>query len=118
MVQGPKHVLSVSYNHALLNTREMLLRRRGYKVTSEFRFTNALAACKATRFDLFILGHSIPQSDKAELIKTFRRYCPAPVLWLLRQGESGNGEADGYVSPDDPEALLNNVDHILIGSKD
>lgn len=113
MDQGLKHVLSVSYNKALLRTRELLLRRRGYNVTSCFGFANAIAACKATKFDLFILGHSIPSSDKLELIKTFRRYCPAPVLSLLRKGESVEAEADSYVSPESPEVLLDRVDELL-----
>lgn len=113
MHQGPKHVLSVSYNKALLRTRELLLRRRGYNVTSEFGFTTAVEACKAARFDLFILGHSIPRTDKSELIKTFRRYCSAPVLLLLRQGESVEAGADGSVSPDDPELLLDRIDQML-----
>ena len=113
MHQGPKHVLSVSYNKALLRTRELLLRRRGYSVTSGFGFSSAVAACKAARFDLFILGHSIPGNDKTELIKTFRQHCAAPVLSLLRQGESLEAEADSYVSPDDPEVLLDRVDQML-----
>lgn len=113
MHQGQKHVPSVSYNKALLRTRELLLRRRGYNVTSEFGFTNAVAACKAARFDLFILGHSIPPSDKSELIKTFRMYCPAPVLSLLRHGESVETQADSCISPDEPEVLLDRVDQML-----
>ena len=117
-VQGPKHVLSVSYNHALLNTREMLLRRRGYKVTSEFALPKAVAACKAAQFDLFIGGHSIPRTDKSQLIKTVRRYSPAPVLSLLRPGETIEDEADAHVSPDDPDALLSRVDQILNRPKD
>ncbi|HEU5234124.1 MAG TPA: hypothetical protein VFU50_14770 [Terriglobales bacterium] len=112
-VQGPKHVLSVSYNESLLHTRELLLRSRGYKVTSGLGFTNAVAACKAARFDLFILGHSIPRTDKAELIRTFRKYCPAPVVSLLRPDETLEDEADGHVSPHDPKALLDRIDEIL-----
>lgn len=68
-----KRILSVSYDVSLLATRGMLLEQRGYSVTSALGFTQALAECRTASFDLFILGHSIPEPDKLELIKTFRK---------------------------------------------
>jgi CheY-like chemotaxis protein len=56
-----KHILSVSYNQAVLATRKMLLEHRGYNVTSALGFTDAVEQCQDSRFDLFILGHSIPE---------------------------------------------------------
>ncbi len=76
----PKRILSVSYNQPLLLTRELLLQREGYAVTSALGFTDAVKQCKAGTFDLFILGHSIPDSDKRELVHIFTEHSKSPVL--------------------------------------
>jgi len=107
-----KRILSVSYDPSLLATRGMLLEQRGYKVTSALGFTQAIAHCNTPDFDLFILGHSLPVSDKLELIKTFRRNCPAPILSLERHGEA-KIQCDFHASPDEPEEFLKTVERIL-----
>jgi len=107
-----KRILSVSYDPNLLATRRMLLEQRGYTVTSTLGFTQAIAHCKIGGFDLFILGHSIPTSDKQELIKTFRESCPAPILSLERIGEDAVA-SDYRVYPDNPEELLRTVSRIV-----
>lgn len=108
------HILSVSYDEALLRTREMLLRREGYIVTSALGFTEGIEECKKTRFDLFVLGHSIPDKDKRELIRVFHTECDAPVLALHRHGENTPEEADADAYPDDIEGFLNAVKKLLM----
>jgi DNA-binding NtrC family response regulator len=90
----------------------MLLEQRGYSVTSALGFSQAIAHCRASDFDLFILGHSIPETDKLELIKAFRENCPAPILSLERHGEN-RVPCDFHASPDDPEELMKTVDRIV-----
>jgi DNA-binding NtrC family response regulator len=107
-----KRILSISYDISLLSTRRMLLEQRGYQVTSALGFTKALEACSSAHYDLFILGHSIPVSDKLALIETFRKHCNAPVVSLERPGEE-RVQCEFHVSPDDPEQLLEKVDGIL-----
>jgi DNA-binding response OmpR family regulator len=107
-----KRILSVSYDRPLLRTREMLLRRHGHSVTSALGFTDAVEQCENGKFDLLILGHSIPDKDKRHLITLFRGSCPAPVLALRRQGENTPDGADEHVYPDDIDALLEVVDKI------
>ena len=107
-----KRILSVSYDGNLLATRRMLLETQGYDVASALGFTDAIAQCKTAGFDLFILGHSIPLTDKRELIRTFQENCPAPILSLERYGEK-RVHADFYASPDQPEDLLRSVRGIL-----
>jgi DNA-binding response OmpR family regulator len=70
-----RRILSVSYDQALLATRKMLLEHRGYDVTSALGFSDAVEQCQNCDFDLFIIGHSIPEKDKLNLIKTFRSHC-------------------------------------------
>ena len=104
-----KHILSISYDDALLRTREMLLRAQGYLVTSALGRTNAIEECKKGNFDLLILGHSIPNEEKKELIGMFRNHCPSPVLALRRHGEDTPDGADAHAFPDDIEIFLRAV---------
>jgi DNA-binding response OmpR family regulator len=108
------HILSVSYDEALLETRQLILQRHGYQVTSALGFQHALQACKdsSQSFRLFILGHSIPPSDKKALIKQFREHCNAPVIALTRVTEPRTAGADYYIEPD-PTPLLALVASIL-----
>jgi DNA-binding NtrC family response regulator len=112
-----KRILSVSYDDILLLTRQMLLEKSGYKVTSALGFTKAVEHCQHSGFDLFILGHSIPEDDKLHLIKTFQENCPAPILSLERPGEK-RIPCDFHASPDDPQKFLKVVDEILSRRKD
>src|SRR5581483_1660599 len=62
-------ILSVSYDELLLRTRHMLLQHSGYDTVSSLGFTQSLEHCKNGNFDLFILKHSIPYSDKRQLVE-------------------------------------------------
>ena len=107
------HILSVSYNEALLRTREMILRREGYTVSSALGFTASVEHCKNGNFDLFVLGHSIPDKDKRELIRVFRIGCNAPVLALQRHGENVPDGAEAHAYPDDIDGFLKAVNKLL-----
>jgi DNA-binding response OmpR family regulator len=109
-----KRILSVSYDGVLLATRQMLLEQKGYSVQSALGFTAAVEHCENGGFDLFILGHSIPNKDKLHLIKTFHENCSAPILSLERRGEE-EVPSDFHASPDDPAKFLQVVDDILSG---
>ena len=111
-----KRILSISYDPVLLATRKMLLEQRGYAVTSALGFTDAAEQCQSSHFDLFILGHSIPDKDKLNLIQTFRDNCPAPIVSLERIGEK-QVPCDFHASPDDPEKFVKVVDDILAGKE-
>ena len=80
-------ILSISYNPSLLHTRQLVLESRGYKVTSALGFTEAVRHCKTGDHDLVIIGHSIPVSDKQQMIKELRNVCTTPVLALRKPNE-------------------------------
>lgn len=106
-------ILSVSYDNPLLRTRHMLLETQGHEVVSSLGFTESLKHCHQGNFDLFLLGHSIPHSDKLQLVKTFRKNCPAPIISLRRNaGEEPVDGADYHIEPD-PGPLLELVHKIL-----
>lgn len=104
-------ILSVSFDEPLLRTRHMLLEQQGYEVVSTLGLVASLKECDKGGFDLFILGHSIDYSDKKELVKTFRRTCPAPIVSLRLTGEKPVEGADYHIDPD-PKTILETVAEI------
>ena len=91
----------------------MMLKGAGHKVTSAIGYHDAVRAC-AHDYDLFILGHSIPKNDKLDLIHCFRQKNPtAPVMALIRAGESQLKEVDAYLEPGDPEELIRFIDRTV-----
>lgn len=113
-----KRILSVSYDLALLQTREMLLQAAGFEVVSVEGFQAMLDLAKAENaggFDLVVLGHSIPQRDKEALIKVVREHWKAPVLALLRAGEKSDVGADDACDPFHVQNFMAKVRSVLEG---
>jgi DNA-binding response OmpR family regulator len=110
-----KRILSISYDRALLWTRQLLLEQLGYEVLSAEGFSQAwdAAANKANRFDLIILGHSIPSTDKHAIVSHMRATCDCPILALLRPYESPVSEAAVSIDAGDPNAFLGAVRKML-----
>ncbi|HLK34295.1 MAG TPA: hypothetical protein VKT29_14470 [Terriglobales bacterium] len=106
-------ILSVSYDVSLLNSRQLLLESKGYEVVSVAKFDEALRQCERdARFDVFILGHSIPRGQKDTLVMAFRAHSSAPVIGLTRRGEDPTPLADVQTDPD-PAQLLSAIANIL-----
>lgn len=107
------HILSVSYD-AMLKTRQLMLESCGYTVTSAEGFVEAMRRCVAGNYDLLIIGHSIPHTDKKALIEEMRGHCHAPVLALLRPGELELlNEATKSIDAANPKLLLDTVAQLL-----
>ena len=113
----PASILSISYDEPLLHTREWILKAEGFEVTSACGFVEAKEKCRNAGFDLAIMGHSIPRTDKIALIRAFKQHCRrVPVLSLLRHGDAPLPEADYWVeAAEGPTALLQAVKAALAG---
>lgn len=108
-------ILSVSYDLALLSSRQLLLESIGCEVTSVSDFAQAMQHCsRAVRFDVFILGHSIPWPERETLVAAFRAHCAAPVIALNKFGEEPTTGADLHIEPD-PNRLLSVVSTLIAG---
>ena len=110
---GKKKILSVSYDEALLNTRQWMLEALGHQVTSALGYTTALELCREQRFDFVIIGHSIPQADKKAIMREIRQHWNAPVLALNKQGEHSLPEAEYNMDFSHPEHFLDFVKSVL-----
>lgn len=107
-------IFSISYDTALLRSRELLLRKMGHSVTSADGFVEAIELCEKAPedFDLIVLGHSIPHQDKQRIIKRCRRTRRCPVLALTLLNEPLVPEADHSVDPSDTGAFLGTVQRL------
>ena len=112
-----KRILSISYDRALLWTRQLLLEQLGFEVVSAEGFAQAWDAAenRNNHFDLIILGHSIPPNDKKAIVTHMRDSCGCPILALLRPYESPIAEAAMSIDAGDPAAFLHAVRTMLDG---
>src|SRR5690349_24962214 len=102
-------ILSISYNIALLQTRELMLAREGFEVESAVGFTAAVHASENGKFDLVIMGHSIPSADQAFIIEKLKALSDAPIQ-ALRRAHDGPLETTEYnIAPHEPERFLSCV---------
>jgi CheY-like chemotaxis protein len=110
-------ILSISYDATLLATRELLLQQMGHTVVSAEGFAKACATCAQDgKFDLIVLGHSIPHDDKLEIVRHCGTACSCPVLALLRPNESIVEGAARSVDSSRPEKFLRAINE-LVGRK-
>ena len=107
------YVLSISYDPDLLRTRELLLKQMGHRVASAEGYAEAIRLCKDSKFDLIIMGHSIPHEDKRAMLRECRKSCYCPVLALLRSNEPPLEKADRSVDSSDTDAFIGAVDGLL-----
>jgi len=105
-------ILSISYDASLLMKRHLLLERAGHQVTSAMSFPAAVGCCRNGRYDLLVLGHSLPAIDKRELIRISRSNSPAPILSLMSDGEDPV-LSDYQADRDRPHEFLQAVARIL-----
>jgi CheY-like chemotaxis protein len=105
-------ILSISYDKALLHTRELMLSREGFEMVSAVGFSAAVEACKKEQFDLVIMGHSIPTQDKTAIIAQLRAICDTPILALRRPNEEPLKSAEYNLDPGDPQSFLAYVKEI------
>jgi CheY-like chemotaxis protein len=107
-----KSVLVISWHQSLAKTREMLLSDAGYLVTSAVGRAEAALRCGCGA-DLLVLGHSVPASEKKEVIACYRQYSTGPVLSLLRSDQQKLPDADYGVEASDPAEVVQVVRRIL-----
>jgi CheY-like chemotaxis protein len=111
---APAKILSVTYDPSLAVTREMLFASAGFRVSSSSNINQALELCAHKKFDLIVIGHSMPLEQTRFLVKELRLRCDTPLLVLQRPGESLVTGVD-YVfdSTESPALLLEAVVNIL-----
>jgi DNA-binding response OmpR family regulator len=110
-----KRILSISYDPHLIRTRQVLLEQAGFEVTSVSDMGQARKACTTSdsRFDLVILGHSVPPEDKKGIIDRIKENSDAPILALLRPNELPVEGATASVESMDVKLFMATVRQML-----
>ena len=102
-----KRVLSISYDQAILKTRQYILEQEGLEVVSASGFSDAIAQCKNGKFALVVLGHSLSPQDKTAFANELREHCACPILSIRRPGQSKHPDADYSVDAGEgPQAMV------------
>jgi CheY-like chemotaxis protein len=107
-----KHILSVSYDEALLKTRAMILQSAGFDVTSAYGFTDALSLFEK-KYDLILICHSLPMRDKTAISQNIRKNNCGQILALRRPGTLPMEQAEWSADASRPELMLRAVCDIL-----
>jgi two-component system KDP operon response regulator KdpE len=109
-------VLVVDDEPALLRTVAIMLRSRGYEVTTAVDGAGGLRAAGEAHPDLVVLDLGLPDLDGVEVVRRLRAWTPVPVLVLSGRLDSRakvaalDAGADDYVTkPFDVEELLARV---------
>jgi len=106
------HILCVSWDRSLAETRELLLKQSGYTVTSALREKESFEKCR-TKADLLLLGHSVPREEKQKILERFRKFNTSPALSLLSPGQSKLPDVEYAVEYMDPPKLLSTIQQII-----
>lgn len=107
-------ILSVTYDASLAATRELLFTHVGFQVSSASTINQAIQLCADKKFDLIVIGHSIPLEQRRFLIRELRLRCDTPLLALKRPDEPVVTGVDHVVdSTQSPALLLEAVVSIL-----
>jgi CheY-like chemotaxis protein len=106
--------LAVGRDSLLLQTRSQVLRTDGYTVVATLSSEEALQQFEAGDFDVVILCHSIPASERERLSRAMHSRSPGtPVVVVSRtQAAQQQNGADATVASD-PEELLRDIPSVL-----
>ena len=81
-------VLCTGADSVLLETRKLILEQAGHTVISATHQDEVIAACKAGKIDVAVIGQSISSNNKRLVSSLVRQHCPgAKVLELYRPTE-------------------------------
>lgn len=112
-----KRILSISYDLSLLLTRQLILQQAGYQVASALGFVDAMRISRDGKFDLAIIGHSIPVHDQEALLEAIKKSSGAAVLSLHRSNEGPMQGADYALdAAQGPNELLSIVGEAVGGA--
>jgi hypothetical protein len=106
-----KRVFQIAYDEALMVTRELLLKNRGYEVVSVLGEAAAKKALSdGVKYDLFIVGHAAPYARRHQAVGWLKaRFPEAKVLALNPPHYGGDSSADYNVPLNGPDEWLRAV---------
>jgi CheY-like chemotaxis protein len=109
-----RKVLCVSFDKTVSESRCSLLRQGGYAVTAITSTEEALQLLGTERFDLLVIGHRFPKSNKQGLATQAKEQWKTPVLLVCGASAETEIPADARVyALEGAEGLLAAVRRLL-----
>ena len=97
-----------------MKLRELLLQDAGYNVVSVLGSEAGRKAARAGEFDVFLVGHAAPLSERKALIEWLRGNWPkVPIVALRHTLHEHIPEADCVANVDEPEEWLKAIKDCL-----
>jgi len=92
-----RKVLCVSFDKTVSDSRCAILRQGGYAVTAITSSEEALQLLAGEKFDLVVIGHRFPKTNKQELATQAREQGKIPVLLVCGASADADISADARV---------------------
>ncbi len=111
-----QHIFHISYYDSLLRTRQALLERDGYSVSSVLGNEQAksIAPELLPQMDAVVLGFSGDYTQRATILHWLKEHYPSvPIVALQANGAERFPEADYATLAEDPEVWLATVARCL-----
>jgi DNA-binding response OmpR family regulator len=100
-------VLSIGYDRVLVNLRALVLQQAGYAVISAIGNENAMILARTEKFELVIVGHSSPVSQRQAMVKWLKDKFPGiPVIALCMAPGERIALADAVSGVESPTEWL------------
>lgn len=98
-------ILVASWAPVLAEMRKKILEKEGFAVLQSRGSASVRELCKKKKVNLVLIGYSVPPSEKRRVWVEARKFCKAPILELLRGGETELIESNVFAhesrTPDD-----------------
>ncbi|MGC2743445.1 MAG: hypothetical protein WA672_09665 [Candidatus Angelobacter sp.] len=98
-------ILVSSWDPVLAEVRKTILEKEGFIVLQAKGSARIGTLCKKKKVNLVLIGYSLPPSEKRRVWVQARKFCKAPILELLRGGETELIESNVFAhesrTPDD-----------------
>ena len=100
-------VLSVEYSVPYLVKRHVALRRAEIAVESASSLREAMALLRLGEFDVVVLGHGIPETERNRIANTLLETKPSMRIVMMYAGSISNADhADAVLSIDGEQHLV------------
>jgi CheY-like chemotaxis protein len=102
-------ILVVGTSEAVITTRRAILERAGHQVTLARDLREVIAGCEQGRFDVVILGQSLPSPEKHRVSDTVSKLCPGVKILEYHNGltpDVATAHAHLQVASSSPESLV------------
>jgi DNA-binding response OmpR family regulator len=107
-------ILVASWNPILAELRKTILENEGFAVLQTKGSSRVGELCRKKKVNLVLIGYSVPPSEKRRIWVEARKFCKAPILELLRSGETELIESNVFAHESrTPDDLVKSVRTVL-----